>query len=84
MTKRWRRTLVPFDPNVGGLDECTITRDRLDRLRLIRAYYKINDHAIKGSLVSIAEQLANGRSPILAFGPKLEKRRRVPKSRTLS
>jgi len=84
MKKRGRRMSVPFDPNVGGLGERTITRDKLDRLRLIRAYSRINDRAMKGSLISIAEQLANGRPPILVFGPKLRKRRRDRKSSTLS
>jgi hypothetical protein len=59
-------------------------RHKSDRLRLIRAYFKVDDRAIKTCLISIAEQLANGQPPIVAFGPKIEKRRRVRKSKTLS
>jgi hypothetical protein len=63
---------------------CSERRGVLDRIRMVRAYSTIHDPAIKASLVSLAEQLANGQSPILAFGHKLAKPRRVRKSRVLS
>jgi hypothetical protein len=60
------------------------TPETLDRVRLIRAYFTIDDPAMRESLVSIAEQLANGQSPMLLFGPMFFKPRRLRKSRLVS
>jgi hypothetical protein len=60
------------------------TPEILDRMRLIRAYLTIDDPALKESLVSIAEQLANGGSPMLVFGSMFAKPQRVHKSRLAS
>jgi len=60
------------------------THEILDRMRLIRAYLTIHDSTTKESLVSIAEQLANGGWPMLVFGPTFAKPRRVRKSRLVS
>jgi hypothetical protein len=58
------------------------TPEILDRMRLIRAHFTIHDPMMRESLVSIAEQLANGRSPMLVFGT-FARSQQVRKSRLL-